>query len=382
MRLKSCPPEQAASLLQNVFVRDGIVQVSREGQSDEGYESTDVRPRNPPRVETLATTVTSEIDNNTCSPQYTPNAKDDARSRAGNDVSNTPATIFNASNHVSADAQGGVGVFGLTSTHHDHDRNGAHMDVNAKCEEFKVHLVAHAALQRQKEFHIRLMPDVDGVPIELAMHLLDVHWNRPHHTFLLTYRPAIMRDLVSGGPHCSTLLINAIFASSSKYSSRISLRDDPVDALSAGGRFFQRCEQLIAAESPFGRPSIPTIVAFLLLGSSFVARGQISKGWAYSGFGFRMVFDMGLHLDCHTPRANPEEIEIRRRVFWGVFINDKMQSLYLGRPMAMHLQNIHCPEEFLDTLEELDVWMPYCDPADPSVVPSISYDPTPGLHTS
>lgn len=287
------------------------------------------------------------------------------------------APPFDPSNHVSVDDYGQVGVFGLTSTLHEHQGQlSKSTATNPIAEESSYQLIANAALERQKEFRIRLLPDIDGVPIHIATHLLDLHWNRQHHTFLLTYRPALMRDLLHGGPYCSKLLLNAIFACASKYSDRTYLRDDPADPLSAGGRFLQRCEELITTESPFGRPSIPTVVAFLLLGSTFIARGDISKGWSYTGFAARMVYDLGLHLDCRKPRASLEDIEIRRRVFWGAFICDKLQSLYLGRPMAMQLHDNHCPAEFVDTLEELDLWTPYSDPEVPSSTTAM-YQPTP-----
>jgi hypothetical protein len=228
-------------------------------------------------------------------------------------------------------------------------------------DEARYQLIANAALERQKEFSISLLPDIDGVPINLAMHLLDLHWNRQHHTFLLTYRPAFMRGLVHGGPYYSKLLLNAIFACASKYSDRVELRDDHANPLTAGGRFFRRCDQLLAENPPWGRSSIPTVVAFLLLGSTFISRGEISKGWSYSGFAMRMVFDLGLHLDCRKPGSTAEDIEIRKRVYWGAIICDKVQSLYLGRPPAMQLRDCHISHDLMDTMEELDIWMPYID---------------------
>jgi hypothetical protein len=130
----------------------------------------------------------------------------------------------------------------------------------------------------RRNFLSALLLDIDGAPINLAMHLLDLHWNRQHHTFLLTYRPAFMRDLVHGGPYCSKFLLNAIFACVSKYLDRVEPRDEPSNPLTAGRRFFRRCDALLAENPPWGRPTIPTVVAFLLLGSTFITQGEISKG--------------------------------------------------------------------------------------------------------
>lgn len=35
----------------------------------------------------------------------------------------------------------------------------------------------------------------DGVPPDLAVHLLALHWNRQHFAFLITYRPRKSREV-------------------------------------------------------------------------------------------------------------------------------------------------------------------------------------------
>jgi hypothetical protein len=114
----------------------------------------------------------------------------------------------------------------------------------------------------------------------------------------------------------------------------------------------------------------------LLLGSTLVSTGQTSTGWLYSGMALRMVYDLGLHLDCRDSlergQITVEDMEIRRRVFWGAFICDKLQSLYLGRPASIQLADAHVPLEFLDTSEEQELWSPYRDPVEECQNPSSS----------
>jgi hypothetical protein len=235
-------------------------------------------------------------------------------------------------------------------------------------EHIRNRLITNGVLERQREHELRYLNDIDGVPVDLAIHLLDLHWTRQHHTFLLTYRPAIMRDLREGGPHCSPFLINAIFATSSKFSRRKEVCDAFGDPSTAGARFFERCDELLFnKDSLLITPSVPTVVGLLLLGSTFIARGEISKGWLYSGYALRMTYDLGLHLDLKVTLDNAEELEIRRRVFWGAFVCDKLQSLYLGRPIAIHLGDAHVPPHFMDSLEEKELWRPYADPMFPEI---------------
>ncbi|CAK7228165.1 hypothetical protein SBRCBS47491_006811 [Sporothrix bragantina] len=241
--------------------------------------------------------------------------------------------------------------------------------LSAAQETLRYQLIANAAMSRQQEYRLRLLPTIRGVPGDLALHLLDLHWNRQHHTYLLTYRPAFMRELVDGGNYCTDFLLYAVFACASKFSERIELRTDPADPETTGQDFFRRCEEIITRDAVLSQSRIPTIVGLLLLGSTYNARGLTSKGWLYTGYALRMVFDLGLHIETErSENHNPltpgevEDVEIRRRVFWGAFICEKLQSVYLGRPATIQLRDAHVSRDFLDTFEELEPWAPYVDP--------------------
>ena len=362
LKLKSSTPDERARILDQLSIFNGAINIQEVQLS-----AADINQQNPIAwPETPRPSIPLSNNVAATSRETVPDIEDP-------DFHDSDVE-FDASRYLSVDDQGQVSVFGLTSTLHN---PGTHSPPSRPPrDEARYQLIANAAIERQKEFSVRLLPDIDGVPINLAMHLLDLHWNRQHHTFLLTYRPAFMRGLVHGGPYYSKLLLNAIFACASKYSDRVELRDDHANPLTAGGRFFRRCDQILAENPPWGRSSISTVVAFLLLGSTFISRGEISKGWSYSGFAMRMAFDLGLHLDCRKPGSTAEDIEIRKRVYWGAFICDKVQSLYLGRPPAMQWRDCHISHDLMDTMEELDIWMPYIDPEYPDASQAL-YHATP-----
>jgi hypothetical protein len=231
-------------------------------------------------------------------------------------------------------------------------------------------LIANAAMERQREHRLRGLSSIRGVPAELTLHLLDLHWSRQHHTFLLTYRPAFMRELEHGGPYCSDLLLFTILACASKFSEM----PDP----ETGQRFFTRCDDLLLRQGLLIQSSIPTVIALVMLGSTFIARGMTSKGWLYTGYAMRMIYDLGLHTESHLEvnKYNVEEIEIRRRVFWGAFVCEKLQSLYLGRPPTIRLQDVDVSQDFLDTFEELEPWEPYDHSMPPGLRPMSSILPS------
>ena len=204
--------------------------------------------------------------------------------------------------------------------------------------------------------------DWDGVDPELGMHLLSLHWNRQHHSFLITYRPAFMRDMATGGPCFSKLLLNAIYFGASKFSNRPEVRQDPSDARTAGWTFRRRVKELLG--SALDRSEITTIQALLVMTSSLFALGdERSAAWLYAGTAFRMIIDLGMHVDAtmlpNMRRLSPEDLEIRRRVFWGAFVVDKIQSLYQGRPVSLQHCDTRVSLSFLDHYEELEPWQPF-----------------------
>lgn len=274
--------------------------------------------------------------------------------------SEATANVLDTSSFISADEQGQVSFFGPTSGLHNSSKTSHKHHYSAH--DVRNQLIANAFIQRQKEYELQARVDFDGVPTEMALHLLNLHWNRQHHSFLLTYRPAFTRDLMHGGRYYSRFLLNAIFASGSKFSDRVELRDDPSLPQTAGNRFLRRCQELLYVDSLLEQSSISTVVGLLHLGSAYIARGQMSKSWIYTGLAIRMCFDLGLHLDIQTPDLNPEDVEIRRRAFWAAFITDKLQCLYLGRPVAIQLRDSQVSTELLDMTEELESWSPYVDP--------------------
>lgn len=131
-----------------------------------------------------------------------------------------------------------------------------------------------------------------------------------------------MRDMACGGPYFSKLLLNAIYFGASKFSPRLEVRRDPQDVRTAGWRYRERVRELLV--NSLDRSDITTIQALLVMTNSLFALGdERSAAWLYAGIAIRMIVDLGLHVDCEgSPRAHrmsDEDIEVRRRVFWGAF---------------------------------------------------------------
>ena len=238
--------------------------------------------------------------------------------------------------------------------------NGVSIGIDRNRDLIKDQLFVNASLQRQKEmaFLYESKFDFDGISGELALHLLNLHFNRRHCGSLITYRPAIMDSLANNGPYANKLLLNAIYFSSCLYSSRTSMKDEYEK------RFYERFKQLLPTE--LSRSTIPTISALLYMGVAMTSHHKRTESWIFCGIAYRMIIDSGCHLEVEyldkTGRFTPIDLEIRRRVFWGAYVFDKTQALYFGRPPMLHRGDGCAAKEFLDTYEELEMWQPYCDP--------------------
>jgi hypothetical protein len=256
----------------------------------------------------------------------------------------------------------------------------------------KAHLFANSALQFQKEwtYMTERKFDLDGLDFDTAWNLLQLHWNHHHQAYLITYRPAIMHSLATNGPYVNKLLLNAIFLASALLVDREELNDGSTGRQSLIARFISRIQQLTVAE--LERSSVASAVAFNIISSSLVSRGYQTAGWHYSGLGYRMIIDLGLHVDSHKvhfTHSDPSQTvhsftevdrELHRRVYWGAYMNDKFQSLYFGRQPALMTSGAEPSRECLDTFEELELWEPYVDST--SLVSPSTYEPQPAYTVS
>lgn len=161
--------------------------------------------------------------------------------------------------------------------------------------------------------------DFDGVEPSLGMELLSIYWTRQPHAGLIVYRTVFMRDMACGGPYFSKLLLNAMYYSASKHCSSTAIRHEAKDINTAGWSFRQRFTEIL--RDKFDQSRITSIQALLIMSSSLFSRcDERSVSWLYAGNAFNMLIDMGIHVRRGMSRSmSPEELEVRRRVFWGAF---------------------------------------------------------------
>jgi len=169
--------------------------------------------------------------------------------------------------------------------------------------------------------------------------------------FMFIYRETFLEDLFEnahGGKYFSFVLLYAICALGARASSDAEIRE-------MGDVLSRYAETLIFSQS-LGSPHITAAQSLLCLAFYELGAGNHSKGWLLAGMAFRMSQDLGLHQDPKflvsqdSTIATDQDLVIRRRVYYGLYVSDKIISLYLGRPVMLSEEEaaVDLPEQLPD----------------------------------
>ncbi|KAL2825533.1 fungal-specific transcription factor domain-containing protein [Aspergillus pseudoustus] len=127
--------------------------------------------------------------------------------------------------------------------------------------------------------------------------------------------------------------------------------------------FSSRAKALLDVE--MDAPALCTVQALVILSGVEAFLTRDARGWLYSGMAMRLATDLGLHLKSplyHKDGLAVDETRLRRVVFWGAYIHDRMWSFYVGRPESLDEKHIS-----VSMLRQSDVapddasWQSYID---------------------
>ncbi|THC88359.1 hypothetical protein EYZ11_012196 [Aspergillus tanneri] len=114
--------------------------------------------------------------------------------------------------------------------------------------------------------------------------------------------------------------------------------------------FYQEARGHLQQVSVFETGNLTLVQALLLLSNYAQKRNKPNTGWNFLGLAVRMAMSLGLHKEFHGWNISLLQREIRRRLWWGVFIFDSGAAKTFGRPIllpedrvmdAKHVLNIH-----------------------------------------
>ncbi|PLB53497.1 hypothetical protein P170DRAFT_400774 [Aspergillus steynii IBT 23096] len=202
------------------------------------------------------------------------------------------------------------------------------------------------------------LPHYTDVDPSICSSLLEIYWawQAPLHNCV--YRRCFFRDMALGGPYFSLFLLNVIFAHACRHMPDDDPRFAPFDR---GDLFLKKALLLLIDEMEEPKPRIPTIQGLLILGGRQCAVGKSSQGWLYTGMAIRMVIDLGLHLKRPATVLmkdyEPDDLEVRKRLYLSVYAWDKSISLCLGRPPSLPTLP-HPASTLFDLSDDRDIWQP------------------------
>ncbi|KAF9330715.1 hypothetical protein BG006_006341 [Podila minutissima] len=175
-------------------------------------------------------------------------------------------------------------------------------------------------------------------PKEEMDNLLDMYFRYMYPFAPIFIRRSFMEQHHGQRPDLSQILVlNAIFCNACWYS------DDPA-IKQESTKYFNRAK--IILDETYHVSRISTIQALLLMSHHQYGVGNYSGGWLYTGMATRIAHDIGLHRQDVQVNV-PEEGEIRRRVWWAVYISDRLGGGILGRPVVIRDKeyNVQMPSD-------------------------------------
>lgn len=143
-------------------------------------------------------------------------------------------------------------------------------------------------------------------------------------------------------PQAWQVLLNTILALGAW-----SIGDDNSDL---DATFYQEARASLQQVSVFETGNFTLVQALLLLSNYAQKRNKPNTGWNYLGLAVRMAMSLGLHKEFPGWKISLLQREIRRRLWWGVYIFDSGAAKTFGRPIllpedrvmdAKHVLNIH-----------------------------------------
>ncbi|OJJ87456.1 uncharacterized protein ASPGLDRAFT_55879 [Aspergillus glaucus CBS 516.65] len=260
---------------------------------------------------------------------------------------------------VTLDSRGNLCFYGATSFYHWRLDPKRHLSQSSN-------MPTASALSQSRScstpFQLGLSPgykfpywEVLGISEDRLQNLLETYWCFPHHLHLVLSRRIFLHDFVTAGPFVTPFLLCSVLSQAARYS-------EMPGAMAYGDQFAAKALSLLSQEIEKGS-SIPTIQGLLILSARECACGRISQGWVYSGIGFRMMKDMGIHIPTKNLSQLPyqfsdEELRLRQQIFWSCYTWDKTMSLCLGRAPTVQTQMpIIQPNDILDGEEaECEPW--------------------------
>ncbi|KAI8882788.1 hypothetical protein K501DRAFT_333816 [Backusella circina FSU 941] len=178
-------------------------------------------------------------------------------------------------------------------------------------------------------------PSTQTFPEKINPNLLNLYFRYRYTLFPILPKTTFYRLLERRDPFITPLLLYSIYCNAAHFSN-----DEATDA----SMYFRKAQDLLDAH--LDTPTLSTIVALCLMSIYEPNRYSIgphaskSKRRLYCDMALRMCYDLNLHRRSQDESATLEDIELRKRVYWICYCQDKVESLTSGRPVLLYSRDI------------------------------------------
>ncbi|KAK5654556.1 hypothetical protein OQA88_7185 [Cercophora sp. LCS_1] len=194
----------------------------------------------------------------------------------------------------------------------------------------------------------------------LVQHLLDLYFCWEYPTLASLSREHFTTDFRAGRDRfCSSLLVNALLALSSRFSDRPELRTDPENSHTAGDTFFNEAQRLFWEKEEHHDVTTVQALGIMSIREASFARHVESR--YYAGQSVRLCIEMGLHKMHTNGDKQSDETVVRLATFWGAFALDHAWSLTTGALPQFSRFPQFPPKLRLYPATEEALWTPYTD---------------------
>lgn len=175
-------------------------------------------------------------------------------------------------------------------------------------------------------------------------YFIDLFWQSYHTSFFPILNEEEFRKhyrslwMTSGNARKPSALVDIVLAMCMQYGVSMlpAVNQKPlvdIDASVAGRWYYRRCQMLLAYE--LETPTISTLQCHILCSSYLCCGSFQNMSDSACALAVRMACMLGLHLEPPASMPRPER-ELRKRLWWVVYILDAKHSMKLGRPFLIH----------------------------------------------
>lgn len=186
-------------------------------------------------------------------------------------------------------------------------------------------------------------------PDDIVEHLLELYWVNVHPYVPVLNKSIFLQQRENPDDPPSLLLLNAMFAVAAEFSDRPSVRTDSESHEKGGWVFFDRARNIL--DSFLDAPRMSTIAALILMSiyqQHNTRRSGISPGyfrrWMYIGMAIRMALELDLNKDCDDPHLDRSHKELRKRLWWSLFMVDVLVCCGIGKASNIEEEECTIPE--------------------------------------